>query len=94
MFQDLTSLVLDIGTLKSKIGYGGDDAPKIISNSYLLKNTSMDVEGQHKYTIGDKYFTMDRDDREIESIFKKKDKDGCEIDWEKYEHFVSHILKE
>lgn len=79
MFQDLTSLVLDIGTLKSKIGYGGDDAPKIISNSNILKNTSMDVEGQNKYAVGDKYFTMDRDDREIESIFRKKDKDGCEI---------------
>ena len=36
MFQDLTSLVLDIGTHKSKIGYGGDDAPKLITNSYLL----------------------------------------------------------
>ena len=79
MFQDLTSLVLDIGTQKSKIGYGGDDAPKIISNSYILKNTSMDVEGQHRYVIGDKYFAMDRDDRDVESIFKRKDKDGCEI---------------
>ena len=63
MFQDLTSLVIDIGTYKSKIGYGGDDAPKIISNSYLLKNTSMDVEGQHRYLVGDKYFAIDRDDR-------------------------------
>jgi actin-related protein len=43
MFQDLTSLVVDIGTLKSKIGYGGDDAPKIMCNSFVLKNTSMDV---------------------------------------------------
>lgn len=65
MFQDLTSLVLDIGTHKSKFGYGGDDAPKAILNSFLLKNTSMDVEGQHRYLIGDKYFTTDRDDREV-----------------------------
>ncbi len=38
MFQDLTSLVLDIGTYKSKIGYGGDDAPKLITNSYVSRN--------------------------------------------------------
>lgn len=58
MFQDLTSLVLDIGTLKSKIGYGGDDAPKIIANSVLSKNSSMDVEGTEKYLVGDKYLTI------------------------------------
>lgn len=61
MFQDLTSLVLDIGTHKSKVGYGGDDAPKIIANSYVLNNTSMDVEGQSKYVIGDKYLSLDRE---------------------------------
>lgn len=94
MFQDLTSLVLDIGTLKSKIGYGGDDAPKIIANSLISKNSSMDVEGSGKYLVGDKYLNVERSDREIESIFKKKDKDGCEIDFEKYEPFVSHMLKD
>jgi actin-related protein len=41
MFQDLTTLVLDIGTCKSKIGYGGDDAPKLITSSYLSRNNSM-----------------------------------------------------
>lgn len=63
MFQDLTSLVVDIGTNKSKVGYGGDDAPKLITNSYVSKNNSMDVEGSSKYIIGDKYLNMDRDDR-------------------------------
>lgn len=43
MFQDLTTLVLDIGTLKSKIGYGGDDAPKLMVNSYVSKNGGMEV---------------------------------------------------
>jgi actin-related protein len=60
MFQDLTSVVIDIGTYKSKIGYGGDDAPKIIANSYLSKNSSMDVEGSNKYIVGDKYLNMER----------------------------------
>jgi actin-related protein len=40
MFQDLTSLVFDIGTYSSKIGYGGDDSPRIISSSYLSKNSN------------------------------------------------------
>lgn len=38
MFQDLTTLVLDIGTSKSKIGYGGDDAPKLMVNSFISRN--------------------------------------------------------
>ena len=41
MFQDLTTLVLDIGTYKSKIGYGGDDAPKLITSSNLSRNNSI-----------------------------------------------------
>jgi actin-related protein len=41
MFQDLTSLVVDIGTAKTKIGYGGDDAPKLITSSYLGSSTEM-----------------------------------------------------
>ena len=61
MFQDLTSLVLDIGTYKSKMGYGGDYAPKIISNSYVSRNSSMDIEGSSKYIFGDKYLNMDRE---------------------------------
>lgn len=63
MFQDLTSLVLDIGTYKSKVGYGGDDAPRIIANSYVVNNTQMDVEGYSKYTTGDKYLKIGREDR-------------------------------
>jgi actin-related protein len=35
MFQDLTSLVLDIGTYQTRIGYGGDEAPKIVTPSYI-----------------------------------------------------------
>ena len=35
MFQDLTSLVIDLGTATSRIGYGGDDAPRITPPSYL-----------------------------------------------------------
>jgi actin-related protein len=42
MFQDLTSLVLDIGTYQSRIGYGGDEGPKIIAPSYVSSTSTMD----------------------------------------------------
>ena len=35
MFQDLTSIVVDMGTQRTRIGYGGDDAPKLTPYSYL-----------------------------------------------------------
>lgn len=40
MFQDLTSLIVSIGTYSSKIGYGGDDAPKIMTPSYVGSSTN------------------------------------------------------
>jgi actin-related protein len=42
MFQDLTSLVLDIGTYQSRIGYGGDEAPKIVAPSYVASPAVME----------------------------------------------------
>jgi actin-related protein len=56
-------LVLDVGTSKSKIGYGGDDAPRLISHSYISQNNSMDIEGMEKFVVGDKYLHLDREDR-------------------------------
>lgn len=44
MFQDLTSLVLDIGTCKTRVGYGGDDAPKVVCSSYVARPTVMERE--------------------------------------------------
>lgn len=42
MFQDLTSLVIDMGLANTKIGYGGDEAPKIYIPSYIGYPTGMD----------------------------------------------------
>jgi actin-related protein len=41
MFQDLTSLIVDIGTNKTRVGYGGDDAPKIIASSYVCSSSQI-----------------------------------------------------
>lgn len=38
MFEDLTSMIVDIGTHHTRIGYGGDDAPKLMPYSYVTSN--------------------------------------------------------
>jgi actin-related protein len=38
MFEDLTSLIVDIGSHHTRIGYGGDDAPKLMPYSYVTSN--------------------------------------------------------
>lgn len=56
MFQDLTSIVVDLGTQRTRIGYGGDDAPKLMPYSYLSNFPSaMNEEGAPEYQVGDKY---------------------------------------
>lgn len=42
MFQDLTSLVIDIGTYQSRIGYGGDESPKVVAPSFIATPATMD----------------------------------------------------
>lgn len=64
MFQDLTTLVLDIGTYQSRIGYGGDEAPKIIAPSYVCSATVME-ESERKVFAGKKYLSLDKTDLEI-----------------------------
>lgn len=61
MFQDLTSIVVDLGTSRSRIGYGGDDAPKLMPHSYVAHSTSaMKSEEDNGYRMGDKYLYSGR----------------------------------
>ncbi len=70
MFQDMTSLVIDVGTWRSRIGYGGDDAPLLMPHSYLSSwGESMRDADSTQFQIGDKYLSSDRPDNEIHSIF-------------------------
>lgn len=68
MFQDLTTLVLDIGTHSARIGYGGDEAPRLDVPSQVSYSATMGDEDK-KLLAGNKYLDFDRTDREIESIF-------------------------
>ena len=69
MFQDLTTLVLDIGSHSSRIGYGGDEAPRIDVPSQVSYAATMQGESK-KILAGNKYLHLDRTDREIESIYE------------------------
>lgn len=42
MFQDLTTLVIDVGTHATRIGYGGDEAPKVDVPSYVSYSACME----------------------------------------------------
>ena len=55
MFQDLTSIVVDLGTQRTRIGYGGDDAPRLMPYSYLSHfESSMSEENASEHQAGDK----------------------------------------
>lgn len=93
MFQDLTSLVVDIGTARSRIGYGGDDAPRLMPASFVSScGEAMHEEGKNPYFIGDKHLFSEREDNEISSIFAKKGAEGYQYDYEKLEPFLEHNL--
>lgn len=84
MFQDLSTLVVDIGTQRSRIGYGGDDAPKLMPYSYVNSyGSAMQEEGKSQYSVGDKYLSMERQDHDILSIFTRKGAEGYQYDYEK-----------
>ena len=88
MFQDLTSLVVNVGTCSTKIGYGGDDAPKIITPSFVGKCCSDMIpeigEDRGKLLTGQKYMSLNRPDLEIESVFAHHSESKLEIDLNKY----------
>lgn len=98
MFQDLTSIVVDLGTHRTRIGYGGDDAPRLMPYSYISlysSNSSEEMieEGRSDYQVGDKNFWMERPDNEISSIYRHKGEEGNELDHSLLEPFLSYNLQ-
>lgn len=94
MFQDMTSLVVDIGTARARIGYGGDDAPLLMPHSAVSSFGEAMRDAAHPYLVGDKHLLTDRADNEVLSIFSKKGAEGYQFDYERLEAFLQHNLKE
>ena len=77
MFQDLTSILVDLGTQHTRIGYGGDDAPRLMPYSSITHFPSaMSEESTSEYQAGDKYLWTERPDNEVMSIYKRKGEEG------------------
>jgi actin-related protein len=93
MFQDLTSIVVDLGSQRTSIGYGGDDAPKLMPYSYLSRfGSAMSEEKGSDYRIGDKYLWSERADNELLSIYQQKGEEGYEVNYELLEAFLAYNL--
>lgn len=93
MFQDMTSLVVDIGTARSRIGYGGDDAPLLMPHSLVSTYHEAMHDADHpRFNVGDKYLTVERPDNEIYSIFAKRGPEGYQYDYERLETFLEYNL--
>lgn len=93
MFQDLTSIVVDLGSARTRIGYGGDDAPRLTPHSYLSQSASaMSNEEESEYRVGDKYLWSSRADNEVLSIYHRKGQDGYQFNYDLLEPFLSHNL--
>lgn len=93
MFQDMTSLVVDIGTARARIGYGGDDAPLLMPHSLLTSHSAaMHDTGHTPYSLGDKQLFADRPDSQLTSIFTKHAADGYQFDYDRLEAFLQHNL--
>ena len=83
MFQDMTSLVVDIGTARARIGYGGDDAPLLMPHSAVSSFGEAMRDASHPFLVGDKHLHADRSDNEVLSIFSKKGAEGYQFDYER-----------
>lgn len=94
MFQDLTSLVVDLGTAYSRLGYGGDDAPKLMPHSLVSTHSSAMQEEDHSgLRVGDKHLNRPVEGEEVHSIFSQRGKEGYALDSSRTEAFLQHNLE-
>lgn len=93
MFQDLTSIIVDLGSSRTRIGYGGDDAPRLMPHSYVTSSPSaMSNEQENEYRAGDKNLWSNKSDTEIHSIYHRKGQDGYQFDYNMLEPFLTYHL--
>jgi len=72
--EDITSVVVDIGSLNARAGYSGEDTPRIVMSSRVgSAPNSMDIEDQYKYHIGDTQLglTKNRENMKIIDVVSK-----------------------
>ena len=89
--QKTITVVLDVGTQTTHVGFAGDEVPKISTPSYSAFDTSLKSHGV-KTLAGNQILKADRTDIEIEHIFESCGKEGYQYNFDKYLNFVETLL--
>lgn len=91
--QDLSVVVLDVGSLTTRAGWAGEDTPKFVCPSYVGKlNCNMEIEDIQKssqYVCGDSKLNALKNRIEVQQVFNQ----GKVLDFELYETLVKNILE-
>ena len=85
--DEVSALVLDIGSHLTKAGYAGEDAPRVVVPSYvgtISSGSEMDVETQ--YFPGDKLY-LRRDSMKVRPVVQNK------FDWELVEQLTKDSIQ-
>lgn len=87
--QDLSAVVLEVGSLNVRAGYAGDDSPRFIIPSAVGRHEgSMEVEERTKYIVGDLALGMNRNNMVIQPVYRQ----GTILDFEDYEGLMRSLL--
>lgn len=91
MFGDeVGALVLDIGTVNSRVGFAGDDTPKAFFPSVagVVPQSGTDKAKSSRYLVGNTKPFMHREHQEIKSALKN----GLVDDWDVYEELLGYAF--
>lgn len=92
--DDINAIVLDPGSYNSRIGYAGDDFPKIVTESFYAtpNEEAMEIDGKPRRIFGES-INVPRPNYDIKPILK----DSVIIDWdaalEQYEYYFKDVMK-
>lgn len=87
--QDLSAVVVDVGSLNVRAGYAGDDLPRFIIPSAVGKHESnMEVEEKGRYVVGDSGLGIARNNLGIQPVYRQ----GAILDFEDYEGMMRSLL--
>lgn len=90
--QDLSSVVLDVGSVSIRAGYAGQDTPCHVLPSWVgITDAQMDIEGQDRpsrYVVGDSALNLSRENLEIRPVYQQ----GRIVDFDLYENLIQSVL--
>ncbi|KAJ6970195.1 actin-related protein 4 isoform X3 [Populus alba x Populus x berolinensis] len=91
--DEVSAIVIDLGSHTCKAGYAGEDAPKAVFPSVVGSTDQMDVDdttSKCKLYVGSQALGFRRDHMEVLSPFK----DGIVADWDMVDSIWNHAFRE